>query len=717
MTMRQGFKRWLAVAALLAAAIPAAAEPAYTTYTYSYQDNERLLSPAAMQPAAVYHGAEMGTEALSGPRDIVAAPDGLLYIADTGNSRILCLDNDYRLKREYLSFVQADGATDTFNKPEGIFVTESGELYIADTGNSRIVVLQAEDGSLLRVLGRPETELLDWNAYTYEPVALTVDKAGRLSVVSRSVYQGILSLEKDGQFAGFLGAKKVSPDLVELLWRKFMTEEQLKRVEKFMPSEYNNLAMDSKGFLFATTNSITPTDLVRYMSGQDNDSAPIKRLNPTGIDVLKRNGWIPPGGDAKIDTDDKGVPLPSNIVDVAPGPDGTYSLLDARTNAAPAQNKIFTYDSNGNLLYAFGGMGEQEGLFAGAAALCYRGEELLVLDEAGALTRFTLTAYGEALYSAIRLTEERQYDAAVKQWKEVLRRNNNLEMANDEIGKIHLRQGNYEEAMENFRRSNNRTGYSQAYAEVRREQIRHHVGWLILGVAIGITLLILFFRKSAAVNKKGAGAKDRWTVVRQVNYGFYAMVHPFAGSWNLVHEGRGGTVSATAVLVLSVFARLLYASSAGFIVSQNVDGHFDLFKNLFSILAPFVLWVVANWCMTTLMDGKGTMGAIYRVSAYAMFPYILAYIPLTAVSHFITQQEMGLLSMILQIVGFWVLLLLFLNMLTIHQFSLPKGTLAAVLSLLGMAIILFLGMLFLMLISKMMGGFSNIFREIQFMMG
>lgn len=50
---------------------------------------------------------------------------------------------------------------------------------------------------------------------------------------------------------------------------------------------------------------------------------------------------------------------------------GMYSVLDSK------RGRVFTYDSQGNLLYIFGGRGDQKGQFNQPCALIYNGDEIL----------------------------------------------------------------------------------------------------------------------------------------------------------------------------------------------------------------------------------------------------------------------------------------------------------------------------------------------------
>ena len=89
---------------------------------------------------------------LSGPRNLVTAPDGTTYLLDTGNSRILKIDPSGKILTSWGSRTvegQTPPAAGTFNEPWGIALDVQGNVYVADTWNHRIQKFDAEGKFLL----------------------------------------------------------------------------------------------------------------------------------------------------------------------------------------------------------------------------------------------------------------------------------------------------------------------------------------------------------------------------------------------------------------------------------------------------------------------------------------------------------------------------------------------------------------------------------------
>ena len=119
-------------------AIGASASSAYQTYTYSI-GGEALYSPDAYTALRSVDSSVMGLEkALSNPHDLVTDADQKVYIADTGNNRVVVLSRYFEFEFALTTFVNENGNNDELKAPEGVFVTEEN-IWVCDTGKSRIV--------------------------------------------------------------------------------------------------------------------------------------------------------------------------------------------------------------------------------------------------------------------------------------------------------------------------------------------------------------------------------------------------------------------------------------------------------------------------------------------------------------------------------------------------------------------------------------------------
>ena len=120
---------------------------------------------------------------LNGARGVALAPDGSIYVADTGNSRIVRLDSDGNLLTSWGSRTlegQLPPAPGTFLEPWGVAVDSIGNVYVADTWNHRIQMFDA-NGNFEREWGS-FGQLSDGTGSLWGPRGIAIGADGRVYV-------------------------------------------------------------------------------------------------------------------------------------------------------------------------------------------------------------------------------------------------------------------------------------------------------------------------------------------------------------------------------------------------------------------------------------------------------------------------------------------------------------------------------------------------------
>ena len=721
--MKHNLKRFLAITAFLIIVLGTFSSFA-ASYTYSI-DGMAQASPDAYRTQVVVDSAMMGLEtALKNPTDIETDDDGNVYIADPENDRIVVLDEYYKLKFQISTFNNdLGGGADSLMRPTGLFVWEGLEadeegnfhrqkyIYVADTSKNRIVVFD-EFGEYVRIIGQPSSDIFDGST-GYSPIALAVDSTGRLFVVSQEGIQGIIALSADGEFEQFVGAQKASVSAWTLFWRRFQTAEQRAASEVIVSKAYNNITIDEKDFIYITQDNADEADREAAIRDKSSDFAPVRRLNTAGTDILKRNGFFSPAGEvdfAQRNFDDPDLTGVSAIVDVALGPQGIWSIIDSK------RSKIFTYDDNGELLFVFGDKGEQYGNINKARGIVYQDEKMLVLDEQkGSFAVYQMTDYGKLLLTAIQHNNERLYDLAEEDWTLILQKNNNFDAAYIGLAKSFYRMGDWERAMEYYQIAYNTADYSTAFAQWRKEWLTKFI-WIIPLAAIVLCVAIwLFFRYAGKVNKRASVSGTKKTLWEELLYAFHVIFHPFDGFWDLKHEKRGSLRAALIILGLTVVSFAYQAVGQSYLYNPRVN-YTSIFMQLAGLLVPLILFVTANWCLTTLFEGEGSFKDIFIACCYSLTPIALLIPVSTLMTHAVTDSETGFVSLIVSICYVWMAMLLFFGTMVTHDYSMTKNIGTTLGTILGMLVIMFLCALFSNLLIKMMSFISNLISEIQFRM-
>lgn len=214
-----------------------------------------------------------------------------------------------------------------------------------------------------------------------------------------------------------------------------------------------------------------------------------------------------------------------------------------------------------------------------------------------------------------------------------------------------------------------------------------------------------------------ASLKKKETYTRyfkSFKFAFYCMTHPLDGYWDLTHEKRGSLAVANTILILTLVARITSLQFTSFIFNQVYWPEVNIFLYLGSIVFPLALWVVGNWALTTLFDGKAKLPQIYMATCYAMLPYPLFQFPLIIFSNVVTVNEAEFYSMINVIVLMFCAIYIVVAMMQIHEYTMKKTILFTAFSIFAMLVIVFILLLFFSMISQGIAYFVSIVREILF---
>lgn len=214
-----------------------------------------------------------------------------------------------------------------------------------------------------------------------------------------------------------------------------------------------------------------------------------------------------------------------------------------------------------------------------------------------------------------------------------------------------------------------------------------------------------------------AALKDKKTYIKylkSLKFAFYCITHPLDGAWDLTHEKRGTYAAANTILFLTILARIMALQFTSFVIEPIYWEDINIFLYIATIVFPLFLWVVGNWGLTTLFDGKGRLGQIYMATCYSMLPYPLIHFPLILLSRVVTTDEKEFYTVMSSVALVWVFGLIVLAMGQIHEYSVSKNVLFTIASVFAMLVIVFILLLFFSMISQGVSYFISIGREVLF---
>ena len=202
--------------------------------------------------------------------------------------------------------------------------------------------------------------------------------------------------------------------------------------------------------------------------------------------------------------------------------------------------------------------------------------------------------------------------------------------------------------------------------------------------------------------------------LRTLKYGFHVIFHPFDGFWDLKKERRGSVAASLTFVALTIFMLVVQKQNTAFLFNKNRLETIDVMVDIISVGLMCILWCISNWCLTSLMDGEGKMRDIIIFTGYSLIPLWLIQFPLVGMSHLITVEE-GTFYYVFETISFiWTGALLLFGMMVTHQYSVKKTIFTTILTIIGMAILLFIGLLFFSVIQQIVSFVVPIYKEVRF---
>ena len=183
--------------------------------------------------------------------------------------------------------------------------------------------------------------------------------------------------------------------------------------------------------------------------------------------------------------------------------------------------------------------------------------------------------------------------------------------------------------------------------------------------------------------------RQSWSkYLKSLKYATYCMFHPFDGFWDLTHEKRGSMAAAHTIVIAVLIVRLLGLEHTSFLFNNVYWPEVNILQQCLSVLLPLVIFVLGNWGLTTLFEGKGTLKDVYMGTCYALFPYVLLQLPLIVLSNWITVDEAAFYSVLNTVSLVWAGGLIVCAMMMIHDYGLAKTLLFIVMTIAAMVVII-----------------------------
>lgn len=650
--IRRGLLLLAVVCLMLQLPMRASANQA-TSYTYAADENGYWVrTQDAYLPDKTV--TELG---LSAPEDLFIDENNMLYIADTGNRRIVKYDITG-------GKVAAELTSSEFTAPRGVFVTADGDIYVADSGAKAVLIFGA-DFELKNKLERPDSPIFaDTN---YEPKRVAVDGGGNVYLIGEGVYNGVIQLAKTGEFLGYFAVNDADLTFAQRLQQLIFTRAQLANLVDINPTVFANVFVDRSGIVYTAT------------SGTNKNG--MKKHSTNGGNMFKSNVW---SYDTLTDlyVDDSGL---------------IYTCS--------SEGYINIYSKNGEEIFSFGSYVttvDISGLFTSlpSIAVDVDGNIWAVDGSKGYLQSFQPTEYAQMVYTAMDLYEEGRYEEAMEKWNQVLKLNQMSILAHNGVGKAYLHAEDYEASLEHFKVANNKDFYSQSFWEVRNKWLQKWLGPILIIVVVLLVIkkiVGIIDRKKGgrlAAVKKRAGEKIKGLpVLKDIIYALKTPRHPMDNYYEIRKYRQGSVVAATVIYALFFLDFMAFKTLKGFVYQTVSVEDMDIGSIVLGFFILLGLFIICNYLVTSINDGDGTFKQIYMIPAYGLMPAMISLLIVTVVSYVLTYNEAFLLTIVLIIGITWSVITIFLGLQTVHDYTFGETIKSILLTVVFMIIVAVIGII------------------------
>lgn len=197
----------------------------------------------------------------------------------------------------------------------------------------------------------------------------------------------------------------------------------------------------------------------------------------------------------------------------------------------------------------------------------------------------------------------------------------------------------------------------------------------------------------------------------KINFVKYILTHPFDGFYDAKYRGKGSMILSLLFIGVYCILPCISYQYTGFVMNFNELQYMNAITIIITNLSVLILFIVANYTVTTLFEGKGDMKDITLVLSYSLVPLIITNSITIAVSNFVITEEVILLSVVNLVGIVWTAFLLISGLCVIHEYKLFQNLVTLLATLISAAIIIFLFALFLSLVEQLLGFIVTIFSE------
>lgn len=641
-----------------------------------YETKVLGLEGKLVSSSMAYEGVKVLNLGFNTPEDIFIADDDFVYVADSGN-KVIYKYNPNTSKVDTIG----QGLLTT---PTGVCVDVNGNIYVADSGK-KLVLIFDKDGNLIKEIGRPTAALFGTDSY-YTPTKVAVDRVGTMYITSQGNTNGVLQIDANGEFTGYFGRNVTAVSFDFLIGRFFASKEEKEAKYSLKPKATTNVAIDNKNIVYTIVDGVSANSL--------------KKFNVNGTNLIAGGSMF------SDDYQDVAVDNEGYIYTVSGDKSGVITVRDKDSNI------LFTFGNTSSGSYSMGHFDSAVGIDVDSSG------NIWVLDRVGQnIQVFTKTEFASTVMKAMDLYNLGDYEGAADAYNEILSKNASFVQAYIGLGNIAQRNQDYEQARTYFRIANHKSGYSEAFWEIRDNWTGNNLVWIVIVIAV---LVVLHMLKMKERVYKWTGFNPEPIKQKIKNNSYY---QELAYLPRMLKKPNDTVYDikflqkirfSTALILFAVFILLNIlcdTTITAYIFRTQLDSQVNFAFELLKWGLIIILIVIGNFLVSSLQKGEGFFRDIFIGIIFAFAPIFIFKLPLSIVSNVMTYHESYIFEMINMAMWAWSIFNVILVIKSVHNYSVKELIVNIVLTALAVIILVFLFLMVYILFMQFYDFVASLIKE------
>lgn len=197
-----------------------------------------------------------------------------------------------------------------------------------------------------------------------------------------------------------------------------------------------------------------------------------------------------------------------------------------------------------------------------------------------------------------------------------------------------------------------------------------------------------------------------------IKLAFNVMFRPTETFHDLQWQGLGRVRDALLLVGLAYIASLVSLLVTAFPFETVETEASSLFIQAIRVIVPWLIWVVANYAVSSIALGEGRFRDVVIGCAYALAPYIIFSVPIALLTNVLTLGEGSLVEGLYNLVYGWCGVLFFLQLQVQHNFEGFRAILITGVMLFAAAVVAFSSILAYALTDQVVRFVIQVFMEL-----